>query len=222
MATQRLCSVEGCGKPRHAHGYCSMHAARWRRHGDPRVDFVSPAAAGEPLGWMRQHVNYRSDECLKWPYGRTPFGYGMLTADGKHQGAHRWLCEQLNGPPPSPKHHAAHSCGNGHLGCVNGSHLYWASPIENAQDRQSHSRRQMGETANRAKLSNAEVMEIYALQCFQSQRAVARKYDVSKATIQRIWHGTTWSHVTGAPNDSARAWRESRRMERAAKRARAA
>jgi hypothetical protein len=35
MATSRICSVDGCGKPHHAHGYCAVHAARFARLGDP-------------------------------------------------------------------------------------------------------------------------------------------------------------------------------------------
>jgi HNH endonuclease len=31
----RLCGVEGCGKPARQRGWCSMHYARWRKHGDP-------------------------------------------------------------------------------------------------------------------------------------------------------------------------------------------
>jgi len=35
VANSRICSVEGCGKPHEAHGYCPMHYTRWRKHGDP-------------------------------------------------------------------------------------------------------------------------------------------------------------------------------------------
>lgn len=35
----RVCSIEGCGKPHKAGGYCSMHAQRLRRYGD--VNYVT-------------------------------------------------------------------------------------------------------------------------------------------------------------------------------------
>lgn len=35
MANNRLCSIEGCGKPIRSAELCGMHYARMRRHGDP-------------------------------------------------------------------------------------------------------------------------------------------------------------------------------------------
>lgn len=35
MATQRICSVEGCGKPRFANGFCSPHYNRYRKDRTP-------------------------------------------------------------------------------------------------------------------------------------------------------------------------------------------
>jgi len=33
---------------------------------------------------------------------------------------------------------AHHSCGNGHLGCVNPKHLYWGDASQNAKDAAKH------------------------------------------------------------------------------------
>ena len=48
----------------------------------------------------------------------------------------RIVCEEEHGPPPTPKHHAAHATPRGCIGrlCVNGDHLRWATPKENSQD----------------------------------------------------------------------------------------
>lgn len=35
-----LCSIEGCGRPHIARGWCNNHWKRWRRHGDPLGMFV--------------------------------------------------------------------------------------------------------------------------------------------------------------------------------------
>lgn len=35
MASQRICSVEGCGKPHKGRGFCGKHLLRFRKYGDP-------------------------------------------------------------------------------------------------------------------------------------------------------------------------------------------
>lgn len=42
----RTCSVDGCGKPHHSHGFCSSHGSRWKAHGDPLAGkrFAAPGA----------------------------------------------------------------------------------------------------------------------------------------------------------------------------------
>lgn len=38
--TTALCTVENCGTPAAARGWCNAHYARWRRHGDPKAGGV--------------------------------------------------------------------------------------------------------------------------------------------------------------------------------------
>lgn len=33
--TERTCSIDGCGRPVRARGWCATHHQRWERHGDP-------------------------------------------------------------------------------------------------------------------------------------------------------------------------------------------
>lgn len=42
MASQRICSIEGCDKPVFAREWCGMHYNRWHRHGDPLHKPPSP------------------------------------------------------------------------------------------------------------------------------------------------------------------------------------
>jgi hypothetical protein len=41
------CSVEGCGRPVLARGWCVLHYDRWRRHGDPLIRGRLPAPEAE-------------------------------------------------------------------------------------------------------------------------------------------------------------------------------
>ena len=51
----KVCSIEGCGKPVRALGWCVMHHGRWRRHGDPLVLKQRQHGAGSimPSGYIR-------------------------------------------------------------------------------------------------------------------------------------------------------------------------
>src|SRR3990167_2955933 len=143
MTNLGVCSIEGCDKPFEARGYCIAHYRRWRRHGNP-------TAGGTPWGEPEQYfleivLSFTSDECLLWPYHKGSNGYGMLWRDNRQQGVHRLACEAIHGPPPTPKHEAAHLCGKGHNGCCNPQHVRWATPAENCADALAHGTQARGE-----------------------------------------------------------------------------
>lgn len=85
--------------------------------------------------WLQQHVNFNGEECLIWPLTKDGQGRGAVGVNGKLLRAHRVMCELVHGPAPTPEHHAAHSCGNGHLACVHPKHVSWKTKEENARDR---------------------------------------------------------------------------------------
>jgi len=210
------CSITDCGrKALNSRGWCNAHYLRWRRHGDPTAGKPSPAARGEPREWMRRHLTHQGGECLLWPFGRTGAGYGAIYDNGPQQLAHRWVCEQVNGPAPTASHEAAHTCGNGHLGCVHPGHLYWGTGVENAADRDCHGRTPKGERHPHAKLTNEDVLEIYALRGRQSARAVAKQFGVAAGTVSWIWTGRSWSWLTGDHDDKHRATRRAAFSRRA-------
>lgn len=128
-----VCSIPECGKPHFIKGYCQMHMARWRRHGDPLFTKTSPEGAG--LALLESLVGHRGDACIEWPFSRNRHGYGQTYYCGEVMGAHRVMCILDHGEPPSPSHHAAHSCGKGKDACINPSHLRWATAQENIDDK---------------------------------------------------------------------------------------
>lgn len=147
---------------------------------------------GAAIKFLRKHVSYSGDDCLIWPFNRAkPHGYGTLGFNGRPHRAHRLMCELAHGAPPTPKHQAAHSCGKGHLGCVNPRHLSWKTEAENQYDRHLHGTNRKKGTP-RYKLTWQKVAKIRALEGKMSQQAIARKFGVthgliSKVLLRRIW-----------------------------------
>lgn len=132
-----ICKVVGCSKPARIRGWCSMHHSRFLRNGDPLLSGGTPKGACR--AFLREATAYRGTDCRFWPFAHNDAGYGHLTIDGKRVYAHRLICEAINGPPDEGCY-TAHSCGNGHLGCITPAHLRWATPKENTADAIRHGR----------------------------------------------------------------------------------
>jgi len=129
-----VCSIPDCGKPHMARGWCQKHYFRFRRHGDPLG-----GAIGDARRYFEEVIlNYDGDECLPWPFSTADCGYGRIRIGGRKQVVSRAVCERVNGPPPTPAHEAAHSCGKGHEGCCTKRHLRWATRTENQAERVAH------------------------------------------------------------------------------------
>ena len=134
-----------------------------------------------------------SKECVFWPFNSDHNGAAIVRWNGTNRIAARVVCEDRHGPPPSPKYHAAHSCGKGHLGCINPSHLDWKTPLENNADMIAHGTRAVGEKNPRAKLRTEDVVKIRALRGLVTQRELAGRYGVSQAVVSKAQLGRTWS-----------------------------
>lgn len=130
------CTILACSDPHYAHGFCKKHYTRLLRHGDPQA---GRTPCGDLERFYREVVlPYEGDECIAWPFSRTSSGYGKIYLGGQHLIVSRLSCEEANGAPPTPEHQAAHSCGNGHLGCVTKRHLSWKTSLGNAADKKHH------------------------------------------------------------------------------------
>jgi hypothetical protein len=184
------CNVIGCTKPVHGKGMCSRHYTRWIRHGDPLAGATDKGATGKFLNEVVP--NHQSDDCLIWPFARN-HGYAVLRRSGRTLIVSRLVCEAANGPPPTPEHEAAHSCGKGHLGCVNEKHLRWATHAENMSEGVDHGTSPRGERQGNAKLTRDDVVEIRALKGSLSQQAIAEKFGVTRGAIRGIYRGTNWA-----------------------------
>jgi hypothetical protein len=98
----------------------------------------SARGKGKGIAFLREHVSDPDGECVIWPMSRNSNGYGMFGFEGKVYWTHRYMCELVNGPPPTPEHEAAHSCGRGKDGCIHPKHLSWKTKSGNMLDAVRH------------------------------------------------------------------------------------
>ena len=140
------CSQVGCGRPTHARGLCSTHLARQRQGRDmlPPVREQGLAARRYLEELLARH-HRPEDPCIIWPFRRDRDGYAsQIKLNGRCVGVHRHICTLVHDEPPTPQHQAAHLCLNGHEGCCNPAHIYWATPAQNHADKLGRIRRMLG------------------------------------------------------------------------------
>jgi len=190
------CSIPDCDQRAYSEGLCQRHKQRLRRWGDP---LGGRQPNGEIEEWVGRLLKMNSDECIAWPYMKGRLGYGRWHRGGqrgKSLQAHREICTMVHGQPPSPKHQAAHSCGKGHLGCVNPRHLRWATAAENAADRYIHGTILRGERSPAAKLKPEDVLYIrQSARKGVNHRVLAETFGLHKNYVRLIVVGTRWKHL---------------------------
>jgi hypothetical protein len=151
---------------------------------------VATRGEGKAYKWILAHKDYpHEDWCLVWPFARDKHGRGMMKTHGQSSWAHRFMCRLVKGEPPTPAHTAAHSCGNGHGGCVNPHHLSWKTQAENLEDCRAHGTLVRHHGGNVRRILPEEVRAIRDARGFQTQGQLAAKFGVSEGTISDIWHG---------------------------------
>lgn len=132
---------------------------------------------------------------MMWPFGAGSDGAGLIHVNGKKERVSRIVCEIENGPAPEAKMDAAHSCGNGHLGCVARKHLRWATRKENVEDARDHGTLAAGELNGHAKLTEDDVRELRRLRGKVSVTKLAEMYGVCTTSISAAQFGKTWATV---------------------------
>lgn len=190
------CAAEGCTKgasrPEGGRGgFCGMHYQRNKKYGNPHQTKTPESPA---IDWIAANSSFSSDECLLWPFHIGKDGYGRVhqPGSGRLTTASRLMCVVAHGPPPAKGYEAAHSCGKGHLACVNPIHLYWATTSRNHADKIEHGTTNRGERQGAAKLTEADVLEIRSLLGSLTQAEIARQFGVDPSHISDIKHGKKW------------------------------
>lgn len=196
VARDRRCAIEGCSRPWAKRDWCNVHYIRFRRHGDPRGGTTE---RGSPARYLDEVVlQHNSEDCLIWPYARASNGYAHISVEGKMALVSRVVCERMHGHAPTAKHQAAHSCGNGHGGCVTPAHLRWATRLENDADKDLHGTRSRGTRNGHARLNEDDVRAIRALRGLLSPPEIAARFGVSNGAIHCILKGKNWRWLDAA------------------------
>ena len=141
--------------------------------------------------WTEQHKDYQGENCLCWPFSKNPSGYGQFKIAGKSTLASHAMCIAAHGNPPEAGMQAAHSCGKGHLGCVNPRHLRWATREENMADARAHGTWVHGERQGRSKLVRHEVLQIRADE--REHAVIAEEFGVARQTVSKIKARKSWA-----------------------------
>lgn len=156
------------------------------------------AQSGGPKRFFEEVVlTWDNNECLFWPYAKISTGYGQFAIEpgrgGKRVLVHREACRRVHGEAPTEFHDCAHSCNQGHLGCVNPRHLRWATRAENMADGRKASALGQGSGCTASKLTKEDVAEIRELLAKgETQNAIAKAFNVSQPMISAIKHGKRW------------------------------
>ena len=147
----------------------------------------------------RFHTKYeKTATCWNWTAGCDTGGYGRFRLTNKTVKAHKVALFLSTGKYYSGQDGliACHSCKK-NTGCVNPEHLDWDTPAQNTADRKRDGTECYGEKHGRAKLTEANVLEIRqkcATKEYTHQK-LAEEYGVDKSAISLIIRRKTWKHL---------------------------
>jgi len=153
----KVCSVEECGRPHKARGWCNKHYTEWLNNNAPPCSVEGCERLSQKRGWCETHYMrwYRnktlksrsyhfstedafqediepSGDCIIWTGGKDRKGYGTIRAYGKSYKVHRYAWEREKGPIPDGMH-IDHICHN--PSCVKVEHLRLATFHQNGANR---------------------------------------------------------------------------------------
>lgn len=146
----------------------------------------------------------KTDGCWEWTASLNTYGYGQIAINKKPIKAHRYsyalhhplTIDLLSG---NPDVFVCHRCDNPR--CVNPSHLFLGSYLDNITDMVQKKRHytgegRKGETNATSKLTDDDVREIRGrFANGELQTEIALDYGVTNANICSIINRKTWKHI---------------------------
>mgnify|MGYP003660889974 CR=1 FL=1 len=145
--------------------------------------------------WERVDMSGGPDACWDWTFGYCG-GYGRVKYNYKNWGTHNLALRLTEGPPPPDKTLALHSCKQNRK-CCNPAHLRWGDDADNVNDRDKDgtTAKQKGELHGRAKLTDAQVLDIRQKYKPRTLAKLGREYGVNASTISDIINRESWKHI---------------------------
>ena|ERR1019366_8223921 len=128
--------------------------------------------------------------CRIWIGAKTKKGYGSFHYKGKTTQAHRVSWIENNGPIQDGMC-VLHKCDV--PGCINPSHLFLGSQIENLKDMRAKKRHANGNKIYGSKLTEEDVFNIRSSS--ETANTLSVRYKVGLSSISAIRSRTTWKHL---------------------------
>lgn len=146
--------------------------------------------------WSKVAKSDKANNCWTWQASVDRNGYGKFWLHGKVRGAHR-VAYELTYKAISKGLVICHRCDN--PPCVNPSHLFASSQLENIKDmvKKGRSIKQKGTRNHNAKLDEQQVKEIRAKYATgkYSYKQLGMEYGVHLDMIGRIVKRKNWKHI---------------------------
>lgn len=149
--------------------------------------------------WANVITGNTEDDCWGWKGAKDNDGYSKLSiwinSKGICRGAHR-VSYALHFGSFNENLFVLHKCDN--PTCTNPKHLFLGTHQDNMNDRTSKGRSNplKGTDVVTSKLTEADVIYIYTHKIPGNTVILAKKYNISHATVSKIWNKKLWKHLT--------------------------
>lgn len=130
--------------------------------------------------------------CWIWTGWTGPDGYGLVGREGRNVRVHRLQMANKLGREISRAEVVCHVCDT--PSCVNPDHLFIGTQAENMRDMARKKRAASGISHHAAKLTAAQVIEIFT--ATETHDEIAHRFGVKRECVGKIKRGERWRKVT--------------------------